>query len=52
LMMMGGLPIGSLLVGVLAERTNEPVAVVFGAAVLLLFALWIMLRRPEIRQME
>ena len=27
LMMMGGMPIGSLMVGVLAERTSEPAAV-------------------------
>jgi MFS family permease len=52
LMMMGGLPIGSLMIGVLAERTSEPAAVVAGAVVLLIFASWIYLRRPAIRQME
>jgi predicted MFS family arabinose efflux permease len=52
LMMMGGLPIGSLMVGVLAQRTSEPAAVIAGAMVLLVFAVWIYLRKPAIRQME
>jgi MFS-type transporter involved in bile tolerance (Atg22 family) len=52
LMMMGGMPIGALMVGVLAERTSEPLAVVAGAVVLLIFAVWIYLRKPAIRQME
>jgi len=52
LMMMGGTPIGALMVGVLADRTSEPLAVMTGAGVLLIFAVWIWLRRPEIRRME
>jgi MFS family permease len=52
LMMMGGMPIGALMVGVLADRTSEPLAVMAGAAVLLIFAAWIWLKRPEIRRME
>jgi MFS family permease len=52
LMMMGGMPVGALMVGVLAERTSEPLAVMAGAAVLLIFAAWLWLKRPEIRRME
>jgi predicted MFS family arabinose efflux permease len=52
LMMMGGTPIGALMVGVLADRTSEPLAVIAGALVLLIFAVWIWLKRPEIGQMR
>ncbi len=51
LMLMGGGPIGSLLVGLLADRASEPAAALVCAAVLLLFALLIWFKRPEVRQM-
>lgn len=52
LMLMGGQPIGALLYGVLAEKLNEPISIYIGAAVLLIFAGFIWLRRPEIRAMR
>jgi predicted MFS family arabinose efflux permease len=51
LMFMGGGPIGSLLVGELASWTNEPVTALLCAGVLLLYAAFIWLRRPEVREM-
>jgi len=52
LMFMGGGPLGSLLVGLLAERTGEPFTFYLCAAGTLLFAAIIWFNRPEIRRME
>ena len=49
LMFMGGGPIGSLMVGVAAGATSEPLTVIFCALALLAFALWIWFFRPEVR---
>ena len=52
LMFMGGGPIGALIIGVLADRISEPLTAVLCAAALLIFAIVIWLRRPEVRAME
>lgn len=51
LMLMGGTPIGSLLVGLMAERTSEQFTAFICAAVLLVFSGWIWLYRPYVRRM-
>ncbi len=52
LMFMGGGPVGALMVGLMADRTSEPVAAMLCAFVLLLFACVIWVIRPEVRAME
>lgn len=51
LMFMGGGPIGSLLIGQLAEYTSEQITALICAGCLLTFAIWIVIRRPEMRRM-
>jgi MFS family permease len=51
LMFMGGGPIGSLLIGTLADWLSEPTTVVICSVVLLVFSTFIWLRRPEIRRL-
>jgi MFS family permease len=51
LMFMGGGPIGSLLVGELASWITETKTVLICAGVLILYAAFIWLRRPEVRAM-
>lgn len=51
LMLMGGGPIGSLSVGLIAERTSEPTAGLICAVILMAFAVGIWFFRPEVRQM-
>lgn len=48
---MAGGPIGSLFIGLLAERASEQLAAIFCAVVLLVFAVLIWIARPEVRQM-
>lgn len=48
---MGGMPFGQLLIGMLAAKVTEPAAVLFYAAVLFLFALFLWLRVPSIREL-
>jgi len=45
-------PIGSLLVGVIAERFNEPVAVMLSACALMVLALFVWFFRPELRRLQ
>ena len=60
MMFMGGGPLGSLLVGLMADRAGhtlpqfggEPVTAIFCAAMLLIYAALIWAYRPEVRQME
>jgi MFS family permease len=52
LMFMGGGPIGSLLVGEMASWTSEPTTALVCAGVLLAYAAFIWLRRPEVRAMD
>lgn len=52
LMFMGGGPLGALLVGQLAEGTNEPFTFYVCAVATLIFAGVIWLFRPEVRRME
>ncbi len=51
LMFMGGGPIGSLLVGELASWTSEPKTALLSAGVLVVYAAFVWLRRPEVRAM-
>jgi predicted MFS family arabinose efflux permease len=50
LMLAGGGPIGSLLVGLVADHTSEPTVALVCAFVLLIFALAIWVYRPEVRK--
>lgn len=50
-MFMGGGPIGSLLIGQMAEYTSEQTTAFICGAFLLAFAVWILLKRPEMRRM-
>jgi MFS family permease len=52
LMFMGGGPIGSLLVGEVASWISEPTTALLCAGALVLFAVFILLRRPEVRAMD
>ena len=52
LMFMGGGPLGALIIGVIADRTNEPLTVVLCAAGCLIFAVVVWIIRPEVRTME
>ena len=52
LMFMGGGPIGALLIGLLADRTSEPVAALVSASVVAVFAGWIYIFRPQVRAMK
>jgi MFS family permease len=46
----GFMPLGSLLAGQAAARLGEPVTVLVGGALLLLYSIWVWLRVPELRQ--
>ena len=48
----GAMPIGALAAGELAARFGEPVTVVLGAVVPLVFAAWLWLRMPQLRRLE
>ncbi len=52
LMFMGGGPIGSLVIGGLADWTNEPASAIICAGFLLIFAIVIWVYRPEVRAMK
>jgi MFS family permease len=52
LVFSGALPVGALLAGTLATSIGEPLAVVAGASVLLVVALLVLIRVPELRRME
>jgi MFS family permease len=52
LMFMGGSPIGSLFVGLVADRTSERITAFLCAGMLTVFALWIWAYRPSVRKME
>jgi MFS family permease len=52
LMFMGGGPIGSLLVGEVASWISEPTTALLCAGALVLFAVFILVRRPEVRAMD
>jgi MFS family permease len=48
----GAFPIGSLIAGWSADAIGEPLTVVISAAILLVFALWVIWRQPALRVME
>jgi MFS family permease len=48
----GFMPLGSLLLGALAERLSEPQAVLLCGLILLAYASWVWLTRPFIRKLE
>ena len=52
LMYTGGEPLGALAVGLLADRTSEPLAFYVCSAGMMLFAVLIWLYRPEIRVID
>jgi MFS family permease len=51
LVFFGLMPVGSLLAGVTATRIGEAATVGVGALILLGFAAWVWLRRPELRRL-
>jgi len=52
LMFTGGGPLGSLMVGLMADRLNESIPALFCAAVLLVFAVSIFFFRPDVRRIK
>jgi MFS family permease len=51
LSMMGGMPIGSALLGPLAEQIGIARAVLAGSIILLVYAAWVFWKHPEVRRM-
>jgi MFS family permease len=52
LVFFGGMPLGALLAGAIAERTSEPAAVLINASIVLLASTLIWLRLPYIRRLK
>lgn len=52
LMFTGGGPLGSLMVGLMADRLNESITALFCAVVLLVFAVSIFFFRPDVRRIK
>ncbi len=48
----GAIPIGSLISGWAADVIGEPLTVMISAAILLVFAVWVIWRQPALRAME
>jgi predicted MFS family arabinose efflux permease len=48
----GAFPIGSLIAGWSADAIGEPLTVIISAAILLVFAIWVIWRQPALRAME
>jgi MFS family permease len=48
----GAFPLSSLIAGWAAEKIGEPITVAISAGVLLLFAIWVVIRQPSVRSME
>lgn len=48
----GSMPIGSLVAGSVAERIGEPAMVILGAGAVLAYALFVLLRVPQVRQSD
>jgi len=48
---VGMAPVGSLLSGSIASALGAPAAIGIGGGVLLLFALWVFGKRPELRRL-
>lgn len=46
----GAMPLGSLLVGFMAERVGEQITVLINSVILLVFAVYVVWREPEVRQ--
>lgn len=49
---MGLAPIGSLIIGWIADWLGEPIALQIFALILLIFAIWVTLRHPEIKKLR
>lgn len=52
LVFQGGMPIGSLLSGTIAEKIGAPLTILGAAFIFLTFALYTWFRRPDLRRME
>jgi predicted MFS family arabinose efflux permease len=48
----GGMPLGALWAGAVAEKFGEPVTVILGAGISLVFALFVFRRMPKIRALQ
>jgi MFS family permease len=48
----GGMPIGSLGAGAVAERFGEPFTVILGALISLAFAVFILVKMPQVRRLQ
>lgn len=52
LVFMGGMPIGSLIAGIVAARIGEPITVIGASVLMAAFAVFTWLRNPTLRRME
>ncbi|NPV76445.1 MAG: MFS transporter [Anaerolineae bacterium] len=52
LIFLGFAPVGSLIIGWIADWLGEPVALQIFALILLIFAIWVTLRHPEIKELR
>ena len=52
LIFFGGMPIGGLIAGKLADRVGEPVTLLINAAILMTFAIFVYLRFPFLRKQD
>jgi len=48
----GGMPIGALWAGAVAEKYGEPITVIIGALISLAFAIFVFVRMPQIRKLQ
>ena len=52
LMFFGGMPLGALLIGNMAELLTEPITLIINAAIVLVVAAFVWLYLPFIRKLE
>ena len=52
LIFLGGMPIGSLIIGALAAGVGLPLTILIGAVILILFMVLVWLLKPQIRKLE
>ena len=52
LIFFGAMPLGALFAGTVAEKLNEPITVVIGAVILMIFALAAWFFLPQVRRQQ
>lgn len=48
----GGMPVGALLAGIIAEQIGEPLTVILGALISLVFMLFVYWKIPQVKQLQ